>query len=76
MPMGLKKNLSTKHESHASLIGWVADKFPIYGPNGYGINNELDLITNKSSYQLKAGNRVNKNKTLVLFIMEYLYTTI
>ena len=78
MPIGLIKNLSSKNESHSPLIGWAADGFPIYGPNGYGNNSELDLITNKSSYQLKAGNRENKSENPSgyydgTFIPDYLF---
>ena len=78
MPIGLIKNFSLKNESHSPLIGWAADGFPIYGSNGYRSNSELDLITNKSSYQLKAGKRDNKSENPGgyydgTFISDYLF---
>ena len=78
MPIGLIKKLSTKEESHSPLIGWAADGFPIYGPIGYESNSELDLITNKSSYQLKTGNRDYNSENPGgyfdgTFILDYLF---
>ncbi len=78
MPIGLIKKLSTKEKSHSPLIGWAADGFPIYGPIGYESNSELDLITNKSSYQLKTGNRDYNSENPGgyfdgTFILDYLF---
>ena len=57
LPVGLYERLATRNVP--ALLGYAADGFPIYGPQGYREPNDArsGMVELKSGYRLRSGTR-------------------